>query len=64
MTRRGGGEEMKPICPMMMVRSIDTHADRLSLQCMGEECAWWDEELEACAVRSLLDALDVGDEEE
>ena len=55
---------MKPICPMMMVRSIDTHADRLSLQCMGEECAWWDEELEACAVRSLLDALDVGDEEE
>ncbi len=49
---------------LAMGKNIDTRTDRLNLQCIGEECAWWDEELEACAVRSLLDVLDTDTEEE
>jgi hypothetical protein len=36
----------------------------LKADCKKEQCAWWDEDLEACAVLSIMFALWADDDEE
>lgn len=38
------------MCPLLAMATTTK-----VVECQRELCAWWDEELEQCAIRSLLD---------